>query len=327
MKLSLYLPGLLTPKAEGESLHPITQAQLPALVRLLARAGSAPCAEPLAALTGQARLPAASLGALAHGLREDGYWLRADPVDLMADHRGIYLLGNESLGLNPAEAGDLVAELNDFLAQDGLVLHAATPHEWYLWSPQPIALETTPLSEVLGRDVSRFQPQGPDSRRWQRLNTELSMLLHSARSNQARNECRRKPVAGLWLWGEGERPARAQLSCELLYTDEPALSGYAQIARVAPEAVPAAYTELSSTGSIAVWAGELDRLMRHGDVPGWLEAVSRWHAAWFAPALAALRAGGLRELALYPGNGRVHVLRRGDLKKFWRWDQSLTRYL
>ena len=44
MKLSLHLPGLLTPKAESESLHPITQLRLPALSRLLARARVRPAA-------------------------------------------------------------------------------------------------------------------------------------------------------------------------------------------------------------------------------------------------------------------------------------------
>ena len=326
MNLHLHLPGLLAAKAEGESLHPVTQLELPALARLLARATGEPVS--LSALTGAA-LPVAALGALSHNFPLPGHWFRLDPVELSADHRGIYLLGCESLGLDTPEADAFIAEINAFLAEDGLTLWRGENHAWYLNSPAPVALSTTPLPAVMGRDLARFQPEGADARRWQTLLTELSMLLHASRANQARAERRAKPVSGLWLWGEGDLPATASLPCQSLHTDSAALTGYARMAGVAHAPLPAAYADLAGDGAkvVAVHAGELDGLMRHGEVLAWMQAVQRWHQAWFAPILAALQSGALESLTLYPGNGRSYRVRRGDLARFWRRERPLARYL
>lgn len=321
MKLTLQLPGLLTQTANAKgAAHPLAALHLPALTRLLAKAERTP-ATPLSPLPGAARL-----GALALGWPE-GHWLRADPVLLSADHRGIYLLGRECLGLTVQSAPPLIAELNRFLQQDGLTLYSATPHQWYLHSERPIALTSTPLLEVIGKDIGRFQPGGADARRWQLLATELSMLLASSAANQAQA----KPVSALWLWGEagaalpsGPTPA---LSATKLYSDDAAWRGYAHVAGVASGPMPEHFDALSADETIIVHSDTLAWQQAHGDVEGWLAEATQLEQAWLAPALGALQGGALECLAIEPGNGQCYEIRRANLWRFWRRHHALVTYL
>lgn len=328
LHLSFHLPGLLTAAPEGDALHPISQLRLPVLNTWLARADVREVPAPLTALTGLARLPIGRLGAMAAGLSDKRHWLRADPVDLSADHRGIYLLGRESLNLSESEARELTQALNGLLAEDDMRLVAVSPHAWYLELPCAPELSTTPLTEVLGRDVARFQPDGPERARWQRWLTEVSMLLHTAGVNEARRAARRAPVAGLWLWGEGSLPEPARAAAEAVYSDEPALVAYAGLAGIHGGVLPTGYVDLDGgEGRCALYSERLLLAERHGDVASWLKNVETWYRDWFEPAMDALAGGRLASLELLPGNGRAYRLTRGGLRRFWRRRHDLGRYL
>ncbi|MBI2379802.1 MAG: hypothetical protein HYV16_03480 [Gammaproteobacteria bacterium] len=320
MNLTIYLPGLLEARGASAGEHPIAHAAALQLRRFLAKASSTPL-DPGDAGFMQPLPGAAGLAAKAHGLPA-GHWLCASPVELSADHRGIYLLGNESLALSDVEVAALAASLNAFLAEDGLQLYAPEAHHWYLRGDAPIALETTPLAQVLGKDIAAYQPGGADARHWQRLATELAMLLHGHPVNEARRADGRATVAGLWLWGEGEgslpAPARA------VYSDEAAVRGWTGGA-VLSEAE--GLWRGGFAGDAAVHSAALARAMREGDVAVWLARVAEWDALRFGPALAALAQGRLAELRLLPGNGRQYRLRSSDLRKFWRRPKPLTHYL
>lgn len=128
---------------------------------------------------------------LAYGLdTQDGYWLRADPVELRADINSAYFLGQGAIKLDLAQAKKLAERFKPLLDPFKLELFVPDPYAWFLKSKQPILLKTSPPEMMLGVSIHDYLTEAEPWLR--RLFTEIQMLLV--------NE---KPVTGLWLWGGG----------------------------------------------------------------------------------------------------------------------------
>jgi hypothetical protein len=141
------------------------------------------------------------ISALNYGLPvTEGFWLRADPVELRADLAGIYLLGTDHLALLPDEIAVLNDQINQLLRQDGLVLHTPSSHAWFLQSLEPIAIKTHSPIKLIGKEISHYQPTGPDYKKWQALQTEIQMILHHSEVNQLRTAQGKPVVNSLWFW-------------------------------------------------------------------------------------------------------------------------------
>jgi len=261
-------------------------------------------------------LPVAPLSALGDGLEAaSGWWLRADPVHMVADRDQLYLSASNALGITQEEAEELVAELNGLYAEDGWQFAAATSQRWYLRLPQSLMMRTTPTGRAMGCRVGEVLPQGEDALIWQRSMTEIQMLLHASRVNSRRSEQGLFTVNSLWFWGGGERPVVADgcgWSC--VVAEEPLARGLARLHGIAPG--DAASTSLASvTGeSRVLWQANVESL----------EISER---SLFAPLLAMLQAGELAELVIaLPGLGCWH-LDRAALRRWWRRRKPLSSLL
>jgi len=138
-----------------------------------------------------------------------GRLLRADPVSLRADRDSAILRPPGVLGLDDDESRRLVADLNAFLADDGLVLHAPTPASWYLSGDLPLRLGPSP-DALAFRTLEASLDEAHDAvpvedraarRRLRTLHSEIEMLLHTHPVNVARRSSQRLAVTGLHLWG------------------------------------------------------------------------------------------------------------------------------
>ena len=82
----------------------------------------------------------------------------------------------------------------------------AAPQCWYVCVPDPVELETTPLSQALGHDAGVLKPQGRDARHWLADVNEAQMLLFAHPVNAAREARGLPTVNSLWPWGAGALP-------------------------------------------------------------------------------------------------------------------------
>ncbi len=260
--------------------------------------------------------PVASLSALGDGLAaSSGWWLRADPVHLVADRDQLYLSACHVLGVTQSEAEELVKELNRTYAADGWEFIAVTPQRWYLRLPQPLAMRTIPTSGAIGRRVGEVLPQGEDALVFQRAMTEIQMLLHTSLANTRRSEQGFLTINSLWFWGGGELPeAAGESAWDRIVADDPLLLGLARLHGV--ETATAAATPLR------LGAGEA-KVLWQADVTS-LELAER---ELFAPLVAMLQSGELAELVLVlPGYGRWHI-DRAALRRWWRRRKPLSALL
>lgn len=338
--LHLVVPGLLALGRLGRIDPALLQPAAPALAWLLARADD--CAAPAASddVLFEAfgvPVPTATDGPVAAvtrlvdgGNRDDGWWLRADPVHLRPDLKGVWLADARILALEPDEAQALVAAFNQTFAADGLQLDAPRPDRWYLRLPTDPGIRTCPLIDAIGRDIHPLLPHGPSERRWRTLLTEAQMLFYAHPVNQNREQ-RNQPLAnGLWLWGGGPCPTGVRTPAAGLYAQDPLARGLARLAGAAIAPLPphaadwrdAAAAEASSL----VVLEDTRHATADGDPAAWVEQVATLERSWFAPCRQWLQTGRLQALRLDPGNGRRYQVSGAARWRFWRRTRPLAHY-
>ena len=133
---------------------------------------------------------------------EENVILRADPVYLKADQNRIFLFDGQTLGIDRSEAEEILGELNDLYSNESFYFTMGEkPWRWYLrkseYNPpkgeSPLALRGFPL------EVAETERQNMG--KLKTLLTEVQMILHSSRTNEARKGRNELPINSLWFWG------------------------------------------------------------------------------------------------------------------------------
>lgn len=340
--LSLLIPGLLNPGPSDHAEVGFPKPAAPALEWLLARAETR--AAPLSAdvalfeafglpVSDDADPPVAAVTRLADGGEpgEEGWWLRADPVHLRPDLRGVFLVDARILAIEPTETQALAAAFNQTFAVDGLRLDALRSDRWYLRLPTDPGLRTHPLHAAIGRDINPLLPQGSAGRRWNALLTEIQMLFHHHPVNRAREERNQPLVNSVWFWGGGCCPSGARAPAADLYANDPLTRGLARLAGTAIGPVPESagdWLDAARDEADSLVVLETTRFDSADDDPvAWAEHVAALERAWFAPCRRLLRAGTLTRLQIQPGNGRTYAVNTAARWRFWQYPRSLYTYL
>ncbi len=332
MHVTLLVPDLFWPRDDGEA--PYRELELPSATLLLARAhGRRFPALGLEAWLCQAfeverqhDWPIAPLTlAFDGGDAADGYWMRADPVHLLAHRDRLTLLDPGVVKPLAEDAAELIALLNRHFAGDGLAFHAPHPARWYMRAPGTPRLATRELSQAAGRDVAGAMPTGEDSLRWRRVLTEIQMLFHEHAVNQRREARGELPINSVWLWGGGRRPDVPGQH----FTHVAAANHLAQALAGRVGAEVATGMKLPADRSARVLAIAEIPSARYGDDLPWRQGLAAVESTYFAPLVAGLRDGTVAEAAVIALHARACLrfeVRRADLLKFWRGRRPLHDY-
>lgn len=335
--LSLLIPGLFGPgPLPTESLPP-----LPALETWLARtethAGLPRGLEATvfslfsAEMPADGDLPVASVTrVLDMGVIDSGWWLRADPVHLHPQRDRLVLTDSQMLDITQDEANRLVAEIMEHYKADGWLLKAARPGRWYLKPPRAPKMTTTPLADVIGRDIHPYLPRGADGKAWHTVLNEMQILLHTAKVNEERERNGKLPINSLWFWGGGRLPKIKPVSWSGLWSEEPLSLAFARLAQVPSQARPAGFDAwrraAEKPGDHLVVLDELRQPQLYLDPEAWSAAAEKLEREWLAPLFAAVRAGALGQATLLTDNGQRFDLTRRSARRWWRWRKPLTAY-
>ncbi len=280
-------------------------------------------------LAAEGELPVAPLCALSAELDAgSGWWLCVDPVHLVADRDQLYLSAYRELALTQEEADECVAELNRVYAEDGWQFIAATPQRWLLRLPQSLAMTTTPTEQAVGQCVGAVLPQGDDAMAWQRVMTEVQMVLHSSSVNARRSELGALAVNGLWFWGGGSLP-QAATNCDWdrVIAEDCLGRGLARLHGVeSDEPSSTTVSECSQAGERVLWVDESLQL----PMPT-VELFEQLEEKLFAPLLTMVQSGELSQLVIeFPGVGRWALDRAalcGWRGRWWRRHKPLSDLL
>ncbi|MFV8833755.1 hypothetical protein ACNSTU_02215 [Aquisalimonas sp. APHAB1-3] len=256
-----------------------------------------------------------------------GYWLRADPVQLVADRDQVRLLGPNTLALQAHEADRLVRDFNAFFGGDGIELHIGAPGRWYLRCTATPDLETTPLHCVLGGSVDAALPTGDDAATWRARLNEIQMFFHAHPVNQEREMHGMAPVNGIWPWGGGHLPEVSSRWARV-FSDDPLVTGLGLRAGVMVSGWPACPDESLVAGEgDTLFAGAMPVVSDGETFQEWEAALSGIAGGWTPVLDRALAAGACDAVQIDTGAAGVWTIRRRDRWAFWRRSRSLARLL
>ena len=335
--LTLYIPGLLFPSSglmqdtlpstpsldsiftygRHTSLLPSTYTD--ALARLFNHKGSARQDFPVAAIT---RL-------VDEETDTDGIWMRADPVHLVADHAGLILEDNSSFSLDQHDALVLAADIATIFSELDMQLEAPTTQRWYLRMSKKPAIVTTPLHEVVGRDIDRFMPKGKDQAAWANIMNEVQMVFHNSEINLNRQRQGEKAVNSLWFWGCGKLPGASRCPWTRVFTDDVTCQGLARLSGIEGLELPDQPHDIIRQSSpqdriLAVISFGL-RHCQYGDLPGWQDFIVYLDQFLFGEITEGIRSGRISELNLLTEERKIYVDKK-SFRKFWRRHKPLNRY-
>ena len=315
--------------AAAATSAPGPMVRMPSLEALLARGDpfvppAGACDSCLIAMCGfdpAAVVANAALYAIGEGLpAADGYWLRADPVNLQPTTAQLTLSELPEHELTAAEAQALGTTLAAYFATDDHVLFTPHPQRWYLRTQNALDLETLPPAACAGTLHESALPSGRDSAQWKRVITEAQMLLHSHPVNAAREAEGKAPANAIWPWGGGRVPSGSHSPrYDLVFADDLLARGLARTTGVPVQALP------SGTEALLANADAFDDALVVLRSPA-IEALDR---EWISALKTALVTGQVTELSLLVCGGHGAIARRttrAHLRRWWRRRRALANY-
>ena len=326
--ITLYIPGLwaLLRHAGSEAL-----ADMPALQRIFKRCDS----NTESSLETETLLlnrlgwqgkenvdaPVAALENPATGRDSDGYWFRADPVNLQEDQNYLMMSYPSVLDLELDEAKALAESINQHFAEDGWSLEVADAKRWYLKLDKAPGIQTTPASRAVGRDIFALMPVGENSQQWHSWLMELQMLLFSHPVNEARLEQGLATVSGLWLWGGGELPALAP-SQFLLRGGSLFMQGVSRRSgceiKALPDDMSHIYSDVAPSTEQLIMLEHARTALQSGDMELGLAALKQLEEEVFQPFLGLLKSKKMNSLTIIDTPGHIVSICASGSRKWWR---------
>ena len=266
-------------------------------------------------------VPVAALEHLAEANDGDGFWFRADPVNLQEDQNYLMMSYPSILDLDLEEAKVLTDSINQHFAEDGWHLEVGDPHRWYLRLEKTADVNTTPAWRVVGRDVFNLMPAGENSSQWHAWLMELQMLLFSHPVNEARTDQGLAPVSGLWLWGGGELPMLPS-SQYLLRGDTSFIRGVARQSgceiKVLPDDLSEIYNDSAPNTEQLIMLEHARTALQSGDMELGVAALKQLEKEVFRPLLGLLKSKRMNRLSLVDTPGYIVNTSASGIRKWWR---------
>lgn len=352
--VTLWVPDLLNAFRVREASEALQSLKLPALQTLLAKADRFPLKrqdedEQASYLFHQPKnLPKAAVMASVEIKEYDDslFWLRVDPVQMIADRDSLVLIPATDIGITEKESKALLNVFNEHFSQDQVELEYASATAWYLKIKQPVDIQTHSLASVAYQPVNERYPSGNAASYWRQLLNETQMLFYAAPVNERRREQGIPEINSVWMWGEGRLNPSVIVTREAatVWSENNYLMGLAKIAKAGQKPSPINYQawwnalqEMSATASVDDTSKSLNaqhHLIRLDTVSDslasmqqsdWLAALEALEQQWLVPLEHALKKKELGSVLLDFGGGYRYHLKPAHLRRFWRFKKSLIR--
>lgn len=336
LNIHLIVPGLLGPMPGLKQLG--GELRLPHLQRLLAKAHQVAypgkdLESTLFNLFGisaddRSNLPTAAYRRIGDGGSVDErYWLQLSPVYLRPDQDRLLVFDVEDLGFIKAEASGLAELFNAHFTEEGWCVEPLHPHRWYLPLESKPDLKSYELTDVFGRNMDLFLPEGDEGIKWHGVLNEIQMLFYTAAINDRRESAGKGAISGLWFSGGGRLAASCVTSLTALYGQDPLLRGLACVTDLPiSESPEEAATLCDLEGEVLVHIDRLQRPVLCADADSWCNEMSAFDH-WLSPLIDGIKQGKIDRILLYSCNGQQYRIDRSALRRFWRRGRPIIERL
>lgn len=269
----------------------------------------------------------------------NAYWLRVDPVQMIADRDSLVLVPGSDLAITEIESKALLHAFNQHFEQDKVQLEYASAQHWYLRMALPVDLKTHTLDSVSYQPVDQRYPTGNAASHWRKLMNEAQMLFFTHPVNEKRRAQGMPEINSIWLWGEGllNDSSIIERVDAMVWADNLYLKGLARLAKSSSLPSPENYHAWKNTLNSELERGgekilhhmiQLDPLVQTIDAmqqSDWLDALKQLETEWFEPFMKALKQGEIDSLLLDLGGTTRYHLKPAHLNRFWRFKSTLSK--
>lgn len=271
-------------------------------------------------------LPIAALSRLIDGEQDDKIYLRADPVYLQADRDRLVLFDAHNADtITPSESAQIMHELNEFYAEEGLIFSAPHPKRWYVQLAASPEITLHSVYDAAGHDIRNYMPTGAQQLRWRNRINEIQMLLHQSPVNAARLARHQLPINSLWFWGAGQLTAAIAPRWQQVWGHEEISQGLALHTQTPYSALPEQIKDSVEKLAVGEYLSIITPNSRElVDREQWLISLEK---NWFNPLLSCLAQRQLDSLWIYTCQNKVFKITSRGLQKFWCKSQSWQKFL
>lgn len=260
---------------------------------------------------------------------DDGTWFLLQPIHIHVARDHLVLTDQRQLPISGHEARTLFALAEPLFAESHMALRYGDAHTWFLRADGWGDLRTSTPDAACGHNIDIWMPKGPFERDWRKLQNEVQMHWHDHAINQEREMRGLKPVNSLWLWGGTPCALRSeQAGAQTRYTAAFNLPHWMGALGQSRDVTAAQLITAAPQQGLLVLDALLEAALA-GDWGRWLEQMQELESHWFAPLLAALKAGKIGSIALILShNKELRSCRssRMALRRFWL-QPSLSKLL
>ena len=251
-----------------------------------------------------------------------GLWFILNPIHLHVARDHLVLTDSRRLILDEVESRQLFALAQPVCTEYGHTLVYGDATNWFIRADAWHDLQTATPDAACGHNIDIWMPTGTAERAWRKLQNEIQMHWHDAQINQHRESVGKKPVNSLWLWG-GALASNRIASCTFQEVYLPNYTmqylGLTASAESTPRTILTAIASNTSSNLLV-----LDHLIEPAlgdDLGEWLLRINQYEIDWFAPLLAAIKAGAIDQCHLVLTDAsrlRERTASKNTLRKFWQ---------
>ncbi len=130
-----------------------------------------------------------------------------DPVMMQMTHRGAYLWGQSQLEFSKEEVIRIIAQINQQLMGDDECFYLLDNHQWLYTNKKAIELTQSSFEEDIGKDRFGFAYSGKDGVYWDKLATEIQMLIKQMMDYQGLTSVPAEMIVNVHFWGDTRHKA------------------------------------------------------------------------------------------------------------------------
>jgi hypothetical protein len=262
-----------------------------------------------------------------HASRPGGYYLCADPVQLIPNRDQLIMDNPAHLQVTQVEASQLVAEINTHFAEDGIELIPLSQQRWLLSVTDEPDIAALSPQELIGMHIMDYLPKGGNAINWHAWLTEVQSLLHLSSVNQQREDQGLPAVNSLWLWGTGKFPDNTKPAWQHIVTDDPLALGIASECGSSTSDLDILdWSQATAASSTFVILTPESVQKQVGNIETIEHYFNLVHDLWLQPAIAAVRSKQVSELVIYTESCAPFTLHRSSLLRWWRRSKPLSHY-
>jgi hypothetical protein len=246
----------------------------------------------------------------------EGCWFIVNPAHIEIARSHLLMTDTRSLRLDEAHARALFDAAKPYFDDTGKTLLYGDAQTWFMRADSWAGLETSTPDAAVGQNLTDWLPRGANAIEYRKLQNEVQMLWYEHPANNEREARGLAPINSFWPWANAAGQAVAASAPTLAAAAAPAW-----LAAQAQRPGAALADLIGAAGDTLLVCGSAAQAAIAADWSSWLQQLQQLDENLFAPLLAALGDGRLKQVKLVLSRRDAHAeftTTKLAQHKFWR---------